>query len=69
MTDLSPRERSEQALGISQSDLQLIRWAFNRKYGNATAQPNARLTLFIRSNRYDESYMWPIGEGRILHFP
>jgi len=42
MTDLSPREKAERALSVSKSDLTLIRWALNKKYGDITRKPEPR---------------------------
>ena len=56
MSDSSARERSEQALAISQADLVLIRWALHKKYGVSSSEPEPRATLSGAERDYLKRY-------------
>jgi hypothetical protein len=45
MADIFERERAERALSVSSSELKSIRWALNRKYGNASSEPQGNALL------------------------
>jgi hypothetical protein len=56
MADLSDRERAERSLSISQSDLTLIRWALNKRYGGNSNEPVLRSTLSQTERTYLKRY-------------
>ena len=56
MSDMFERERAERALAVSQSDLKLIRWALNKRYGSSTGAPEARDTLLPAERAYLKRY-------------
>lgn len=56
MTSLSARESAERALSISQSDLTLIRWALNKKYGRAAGRPDPTSSLSSSERTYLKRY-------------
>jgi hypothetical protein len=56
MADVSHREREEQGLGISESDLTLIRWALNKRYGGSASKPDPRLSLSEMERTYLKRY-------------
>jgi uncharacterized membrane protein len=56
MTDVYPRERAERSLGVSQSDLMLIRWALNKRYNGSSSQPEPRPVLSQAERIYLRRY-------------
>jgi len=56
MTDLSARQRAEQALSISASDLVLIRWALTKKYSGSSTKPEPSASLSPQERAYLKRY-------------
>ena len=45
MADVSRRERAEQALSLSPTDIKFLRWALGKRYGGLTSDPGYRSAL------------------------
>lgn len=62
VADLSQRESAERALSVSKSDLTLIRWALNKRYGGISSEPEPRSTLsqaerlYLKRNAADSGF-------------
>jgi hypothetical protein len=56
MRDTSAREQRERSLSLSAPDLKRIRWALNKKYTNACAEPDTRLMLSPTERGYLRRY-------------
>jgi hypothetical protein len=52
MADVSDRERAERALGLSQSDIRLIRWAISKRMTNSSREPDTRAALSPAERSY-----------------
>ncbi len=57
----SARERAEQALRLSDSDLKLIRWALNKRYSGSSGEPEGRSSLTLVERNYLRQYAAAIG--------
>ena len=56
MADVSDRERAERALGLSQSDIRLIRWAISKRLTNSSREPDTRAALSPSERSYLKRY-------------
>lgn len=53
---ISARERAEQALRLSDSDLKMIRWALSKRYSGSSAEPELRSSLSGVERNYLKQY-------------
>lgn len=56
MSDVSRRERAEQALALSSTDVKFVRWALGKRYGGLTSDPGYRSALGADDRTYLKRY-------------
>jgi uncharacterized membrane protein len=56
MADTSQRQKAEQALALSTTDLTFIRWSLNKRYGGPSGEPDSRSALSQTERSYLKRY-------------